>query len=176
MKGLVLAGACIIFFVVLCAAALRANRSDKEYRVFLVALACTLILYALLYKVFPSDLGFLPRTALEPSGVVDFWNGVLVLLMIFHGMWTFAYVVTGPTVCLLTELEVKRHQGITLREASLQFQGEDLDNTFLRRRLPKLVNGGFIAAQDGAYVLRPRGLVAGELLLRVKRTIGDIEE
>lgn len=176
MKGLALGGVCFIFLVACCAIALRVYRGEKEYTVFLGALLSSLVLYTILFGFLPSDLGFLPRSAVEPAAGVDFLNGALVLLLIFHGMWTFAYMaLLGATMRLLLELSRKRRQGLTQDEAQSQFESGGLANVFLSRRLPKLINGGYIAKQEGGYHLSPRGRAAGRIVVRVKQAIGDLD-
>ena len=174
MKGLILAAISLGFFVISCATLLHLYRGDKEYKIFLGSFASALIVYALLFAALPRDLGWLPTSVVEPSAGVDFVNGVLVLSMIFHGIWTLSYIVwTGPTVRLLTEMSRSRGRGISVEEAVLQFGGGEGDNLFLRRRLPKLMSGGYISEENGVYRLLPRGRAAARVLLAIQRAIGD---
>ena len=174
MKGLILAAISLGFFVISCATLLHLYRGDKEYKVFLGAFASALIAYALLFAALPRDLGWLPASVVEPAAGVDFLNGVLVLSMIFHGIWTLSYIVwTGPTVRLLTGMSRSCGRGISVDEAVLQFGGGEGDNLFLRRRLPKLMSGGYISEENGVYRLLPRGRAAARVLLGIQRAIGD---
>ncbi len=61
-----------------------------------------------------------------------------------------------------------------MHEAVLQFGGGEGDNLLLRRRLPKLISGGYIAEDDGVFRLLPRGRAAARVLLRIRRAIGDL--
>ncbi len=176
MKGLILSAVSIGFFVTACSAILRIYRGDKEYGIFLGSFGSALILYALLFGALPRDLGFLPAGVLEPAAVVDFVNGALVLAMIFHGLWAFTYMVgTGPTMRLLMEMSRDRGRGMSEDEALLHFGSGGGENTLLRRRLPKLMNGGYLTEEDGVYRLLPRGRAVGRLLIRVRQAIGDRE-
>jgi hypothetical protein len=177
MKGLTLAVISLGFFVISCGLLLRLYRGDKEYKVFLGSFGSALIVYAVLFAALPRDLGLLPASVVEPAAAVDFLNGILVLSMIFHGIWTLSYIVwTGPTMRLLNEMSRSRGQGISVREAVLQFGGGEGDNILLRRRLPKLITGGYITEEDRVYRLLPRGRSAARMLLRVRRAIGDANE
>ena len=176
MKGLILSAVSIGFFVAACSASLRIYRGDKEYGIFLGSFGSALILYAALFAALPRDLGFLPAGVLEPAAIVDFLNGALVLSMIFHGLWSFTYMVwTGPTMRLLMEMSRHRGRGMSEDEALLHFWSEGRENTLLRRRLPKLMSGGYLTEEDGVYRLLPRGRAVGRLLVRVRQAIGDRE-
>lgn len=176
MKGLILSGVSIGFFVTACSAILRIYRGDKEYRIFLGSFASALILYAVLFGALPRDLGFLPAGVREPAAIVDFVNGALVLSMIFHGVWTFTYMVwTGPTMRLLMEMSRNQGRGVSEDEALLHFWSGGRENTLLRRRLPKLMSGGYLTEEEGVYRLLPRGRAVGRLLIRVRQAIGDRE-
>ena len=176
MKGLILSAVSIGFFVTVCGAILRLYRGDKEYRVFLGSFGSALILYAVLFGALPRDLGFLPPAVMEPAAVVDFANGALVLAMIFHGLWAFSYMVwTGPTMRLLMEMSRHRGRGMSADEALLHFRSGDRENTLLRRRLPKLMSGGYLTEEDGVYRLLARGRAVGRLLIRVRQALGDRE-
>ncbi len=175
MKGLILAAVSLGFFVISCGTLLRLYRGDKEYKVFLGSFGSALVVYAVLFAALPRDLGLLPASVVEPAAGVDFLNGLLVLSMIFHGIWTLSYMVwTGPTMRLLDVMSRSRSQGISVHEAVLQFGGGEGDNPLLRRRLPKLINGGYIAEDDAVFRLLPRGRAAARVLLRIRRAIGDL--
>jgi len=175
VKGLILAGICLGCLVGGAAAALRGYRGDQEYKVLLGALAGAFLLYTALFAALPADLGFLPRGAVEPAASVDFWNGALVLALVFHGIWTFTYMAwTGPTIRVLRALARARDRGLTMREILGEFESGGQVNALLRRRLPKLVGGGYLREEGGVYTLLPRGRAAGGIAARVKRALGDL--
>lgn len=176
MKGLILAGIALGFLVVCCAIALRFYRGDREYKVFLGAVAAAALVYVSLFRLLPADLGFLPREALEPAAAVDSWNGMLLLLMVFHGIWTFTYVVTGPTMRLLREASRREQRGLAIHEALALFRGPGTGNVLLSRRLQKLLSGGYVVERSGGYALTSRGSLAGRMLVCLKRAIGDIAD
>lgn len=176
MKGLILAGMCLGVLLVAAAAGLRVYRGDREYRILLGSLAGSVLLYAALFAAVPHNLGILPSGAVEPNAVVDFWNGVLMLVLVSHGIWAFTYSVwTGPTMRVLLAVSRAGPRGLTMHEMLRQFETGDRANVLLRRRLPKLKQGGYLREEHGRYVLLPRGRTAGRVVTRVKRVIGDLE-
>ena len=176
MKGLILAGVATGWLVGVCAAGLRIYRGDKEYKVFLGALGTALILYSSMFAILPEDLAFLSRRLVEPASAVDFWNGLIVLLLAFHGFWAFAYIMClGPTINILIEMGRRRDRGMTKDEVLRTFCNDGLVNTILRRRLPKLVKGGYLKEEAGVYTLLPRGLVAGKVCARAMKAVGCLK-
>ena len=176
MKGLILAGMCLGVLLVAAAVGLRVYRGDREYRILLGSLAGSVLLYAVLFAVLPPNLGMLPRGAVEPDAVVDFWNGLLMLALVSHGIWAFTYSVwTGPTIRVLLAVSRAGRGGLTTHEVLRQFETGDRANVLLRRRLPKLTQGGYLREEHGRYVLLPRGRAAGRVVTRVKQVIGDLE-
>lgn len=162
--------------VVAAAAGLRVYRGDREYRILLGALAGSVLLYMALFAVLPANLGILPRGAVEPAAAVDFWNGLLMLVLVSHGIWAFTYSVwTGPTIRVLLAVSRTGRRGFRVHEVLRQFETLDRANALLRRRLPKLTQGGYLREEQGRYVLLPRGRAAGRVVTRVKRIIGDLE-
>ena len=173
MKGLILATASIVFLVGSTVAALRAYRGDREYTVFLGSFAASLGLYGLLFAALPPTLGFLPNAAQEPAAVVDFSNGLIVLATVFHGFWVFAYAVClGPSMSLLVEISHRGSRGATTDEALAVFGKDEPMNLILRRRLPKLVNGGYLEQDDQVYRLLPRGTRIARVYLFCKKVLG----
>jgi hypothetical protein len=176
VKGLILAGICLGALIAAAAVGLRVYRGDREYRILLGSLAGSVLLYAGLFAVLPPNLGILPRGGVEPDPAVDFWNGVLILVLVFHGIWAFTYMVwTGPTVRVLLAASRAGRAGLTMDEVLRQFETSDRANQLLRRRLPKLTRGGYLREERGRYVLLPRGRAAGRIVTRVKQAIGDLE-
>lgn len=174
MKGIILAGGSVACLIGFSAIGLRLYRGDKEYKVFLGSLGAALAIYALVFAALPPDLGVLPTTLREPAARVDFLNGLIVIVAMFHGFWVFAYVAClGPTMSILVELSRRGDRGMTMDEALRLFGSDEPVNVVLRRRLPKLVNGRYLAEQDGVYTLLPRGVAAGKICLYARRAIGD---
>jgi hypothetical protein len=175
VKGLILAAVSLCVLVATAAAGLRIYRGDREYRVLLGALASSAAVYAALFAALPPDLGFLARGAVEPDARADFWNGMLFLVLVFHGIWAVTYMVwTGPTARVLLALSRAR-RGVSVRELWREFETGDRASVLLRRRLPKLTQGGYLREERGRYVLLPRGRAAGRMVTYVKRAIGDLE-
>ena len=158
MKGLVLAALAFLLLVVGSAIILRFYRGNKEFKVFLGAFVTAVLGYAVAFPLTPSDLGLLPAGWLEPAPVVDFLNGLLMLALVFHGFWCFAYFAClSPSMGVMVELRARGERGISAEEALAMHGREQPVNLIFQRRLPKLVQGGYVREEDGAYRLLPRG-------------------
>jgi hypothetical protein len=171
MKGLVLAAAALTILVIGSAVALRFYRGNKEFRVFLGAFAAAVALYTGAFWLFPSDLGFLAVGWRETAAVVDFGNGLLLLVLMFHGYWCFCYFAClSPSMSVMVSLRLRGREGMTRVEA-LAIQGSDQPvNLIFQRRLPKLLQGGYVREEAGAYrILAPGERVAalGSFLKRL---------
>jgi hypothetical protein len=172
MKGLTLAALAFLLLVIGSALALRAYRGNKEFKVFLGAFAAAVVGYAVAFLLTPPDLGVLPSRWLEPAAAVDFWNGLLVLAVVFHGFWCFAYFAClSPSMGVMVELRGRGARGISAAEA-LAMQGREKPvNLIFQRRLPKLIAGGYISKDGGAYRLLPAGERVAALGAFLKRLI-----
>ena len=89
MKGLVLSGAALTLLMIGSAVALRFYRGNKEFRLFIGAFTAAEALYVAGFWLLPPDLGFLPTAWQETAPLVDFGNGFLLLVLMFHGYWCF---------------------------------------------------------------------------------------
>jgi hypothetical protein len=171
MKGLVLSAAALMLLVLGSAVALRFYRGNKEFRVFLGAFAAAVVLYTGAFWLLPPDLGFLPAGWRETAALVDFGNGFLLLVLMFHGYWCFSYFAClSPSMSVMVSLRVRGREGMT-RAAALAIQGSDQPvNLIFQRRLPKLLQGGYVREEAGAYrILAPGERVAafGSFLKRL---------
>ncbi|HKZ06991.1 MAG TPA: hypothetical protein VJU81_16125 [Methylomirabilota bacterium] len=172
MKGLTLAAAAFLLIVVGSALALRVYRGHKEFKVFLAAFAAATLGYVAAYPLTPADLGFLPAGWLEPFTPVDFANGLVALALVFHGFWCFAYFAClSPSMGVMVALRARGARGISAAEA-LAMQGrEEPVNLIFQRRLPKLVEGGYVSEEGGTYRLLPPGERVAALGVFLKRLI-----
>jgi hypothetical protein len=171
MKGLVLSAAALVLLVIWSAVALRFYRGNKEFRLFLGAFAGGVALYAGTFWLLPADLGFLPAGWRERVALVDFGNGLLLLVLLFHGYWCFSYFAClSPSMSVMVALRLRGRDGMTRAEA-LAIQGSDQPvNLIFQRRLPKLLQGGYVREEAGAYrILAPGERVAalGSFLKRL---------
>ncbi len=174
MRGLILAGVALALLVVGSTVALRFYRGNKEFKVFLGAFAGAVGLYAAAFWFLPADLGILPPTSREGVPAVDFGNGLLVLTLIFHGYWCFCYFsCLSPSMSVMVALRARGREGMSRAEAlAIHGGGQPVDLIF-QRRLPKLIQGGYVGEDGGAYRLLARGgRVAsfGSLLKRLINT------
>jgi hypothetical protein len=174
MKGLVLASLAFLLLVAGSAVALRLYRGNKEFKVFLGAFVAAAAGYVVAFPLTPPDLGFLPAGWLEPAAAVDFWNGLLVLALVFHGFWCFAYFAClSPSMGVMVELRARAARGISAEEALAMHGREQPVNLIFQRRLPKLVQGGYVREEGGAYRLLPRGGRIAALGAFLKRLINS---
>ncbi|MEX2224546.1 MAG: hypothetical protein WEG40_22405 [Candidatus Rokuibacteriota bacterium] len=172
MKGLVLAAAAFLFLVTGSAVALRVYPGNKEFRVFLGAFAAAVAVYTGAFRLLPPDLGFLSTGWMETAASVDFWNGLLILVLVFHGYWCFSYFAClSPSMGVMVALRLKSREGMTRVEA-LAIQGSDQPvNLIFQRRLPKLLQGGYVREEAGGYRLLARGGRVAALGSFLKRLI-----
>lgn len=172
MRGLVLSAAALAVLVVSSAAALRLYPGNKEFKVFLGAFVGSMVLYAAGFWLLPPDLGFIAAAGWETSPTVDFGNGLLILTLVFHGYWCFAYFsCLSPSMSVMVALRRRGREGMTRSEAlAIHGSGEPV-NLIFRRRLPKLLQGGYVSEEAGAYRLLARGGRVAALGSFLKRLI-----
>jgi len=171
MKGIVLSGVALVLLVIGSAVTLRFYRGNKEFRVFVGAFAGALVVYAGAFWLLPADLGFLPAGWRETAALVDFVNGLVILALMFHGYWCFSYFsCLSPSMSVMVTLRLRGREGMTRAEA-LAIQGSDQPVSLIfQRRLPKLLQGGYVREEAGAYrILAPGERVAalGSFLKRL---------
>jgi hypothetical protein len=174
MKGLLLASLAFLLLVVASAITLRFYRGNKEFKVFLGAFVAAVLGYAVAYPLTPPDLGLLPAGWLEAAAMADFWNGLLVLALVFHGFWCFAYFAClSPSMGVMVELRARGGRGISAEEALAMHGREEPVNLIFQRRLPKLVQGGYVREEGDGYRLLPRGGRIAALGAFLKRLINS---
>ena len=173
MRGILLAAAALALLMVGSAAALRLYPGNKEFKVFLGAFAAAVAFYAAAFRFLPTDLGFLPAGWCETAPVVDFANGLALMTLIFHGYWTFAYFAClSPSMTVIVSLVGRdAAKGLTADEALALHGGEEPLDLIFRRRLPKLLRGGYVQEAAGSYRLLPRGERVAALGCVLKRLI-----
>lgn len=158
MKGLLLAAGCFAFIVLASAAVLRAYSGNREYRVLLGAFAAAVAGYLLAFLATPPSLGFLPAGWVEPAAGMDCANGLLLLTLVFHGFWTFAYATClGPSVGLMVAAWRRGARGLRLEEALRTCGTSESGSLILRRRLPRLLQGGYLVETAEGYALTAKG-------------------
>lgn len=175
MKGLVVALLAFGLLVVLAVVLLRHYRGTRYFMVLLRAWGASQTVYAVLYWLAPADLGVLPGGWLEPSAALDFLNGVLILVLLFHSFWDALYttVLTGFSGNLMVLLD--RRGGLTTDDILVEYGARDRLDRVLAWRLPKLLNGGYLAADGDGYRLRPKGLFIGTVARYLKRALTGAE-
>ena len=172
MKGLILAGLALVLLAVGSTIALRFYSGNKEFKVFLGAFAGAVAFYTGTFWRSTPDLGFLPGSWLEASPSVDFGNGLLILLVVFHGYWSFCYFAClSPSMSVMVALRQRGRQGMTSVEALAIHGSEEPVDLILQRRLPKLLRGGYVREESGGYRLLARGGRVAALGSFLKRLI-----
>ena len=172
MKGLTLAATAFALLVVGSAAALRFYAGNKEFKVFLGAFAAAVALYTGAFWALPADLGFIPAGGREAAPLVDFGNGLLILVLTFHGYWCFAYFAClSPSMSVMVALRLRGREGMTAPEALAIHGSEQPVNLIFQRRLPKLLQGGYVREDAGGYRLLARGGRVAALGSFLKRLI-----
>jgi hypothetical protein len=172
MRGLALAAGAFALLVVASAVILRVYPGDKEFKVFLGTFVGSAVLYAAGFWLLPADLGFIPPAWQESSPVVDLGNGLLILALVFHGYWCFAYFsCLSPSMSVMVALRRRGSEGMTESEALAIHGSDEPVNLIFRRRLPKLLKGGYVGEEDGAYRLLARGGRVAALGSFLKRLI-----
>jgi hypothetical protein len=153
---------------------LRFYRGSKEFKVFFGAFMGAIAFYALGFQILPPDLGFIPAACTETSPAIDFANGLLILSLVFHGFWSFGYFVcVSPSMSVLIALRRRGRVGFNRDEAMALQGGPEQDNLLFRRRLPKLVQGGYVDQKGSGYQLLERGARVAAIGLLLKRVINS---
>lgn len=173
MKGIVLGLISFVFFLCVSVLLLRVRLWKKHFQALLLASASGLAFYALGYLYTPVNLWFLPAGWLEPSSAVDCFNGFLLLALIIHCFWDFLYVfaITGFSTGLLIRVSRFMPDGTTVEDLVETYRGcGGMDNIFARR-IPKLIQGGYIR-QDGGYLrLTSKGRAFGFTVLAIRKLL-----
>ena len=157
MKGPLLAIVSMGVLVVSSMILLRVYRGRKYYRMFLLAFAGSLGFYSLCFHRLPSDLGFLPPAWVMHNVQADFWNGALILALIFHLYWNTLYAValTGFSTNLMIHLA--QPHGRSLDEI-LEIYGAKLPlDGVLAWRIDNLVRGQCLAQDAEGFQLLSKG-------------------
>ena len=168
MRGLILCALCFLLLVIVSAVGLKMRRWKREYRWLLLVFAGSASLYTLLHFLMPPDLGFLGHSLLEPSTPVDFWNGLLIMAMLFHGYWVYVYASGfGPSSNILVAIHERGPQ--TYDEIADLHRGSGPLDALLARRLPKLQESGYIRKEGEGYVMQPPARKYALLVLLLNR-------
>ena len=175
MKGLVLASFSFLVLVGSSLVLLRLYQGKKYYRTFLLAFVISFLFYAVVYRTFSENLGFLPETLMEPNWRVDFWFGALALVLLFHIFWDVAYAtaLTGFSSHLMVLLS--RPGGMSQEEILKIYRAHDPLDGVLAWRLDNLVRCGYLTRKESGFGLTLRGMRLALLALRLKQFYG-IEE
>lgn len=171
MKSIFLAFLSFLFLLASVLIMLRFYNGRKYFRVLIAGFILSIPFYVILYKISPSNFYFLPPTQLEPHTAMDFWNGLILLFLVFHSFWDFCYTsaFTGFSSNLLVILsrtgEMSQTQILDLYAAKGGLDG------ILSWRLPNLVRGKYLKEEHGRYLLLPKGRAVAWITQTLKRLL-----
>jgi len=176
MKGLILSCACLMGIVTVSSTGLRLRKWQREYRWLLSVLAFFLPVYAMLYSITPRNLGFLGQAWMDSSGPIDFLNGLVILILCFHGFWVYVYASNvGPSGQSLVQLFSQGDGGLTRDEAIRFYERLGSVDAIMSRRLRKLCENGHIESIEGGYrVLPPARKYA--IIVKILRRLFNIPD
>lgn len=159
MKGLLLSLVSFTFLLVISGVSLRAYCGKKYYYVFLVTFPIACLFYSLLFYGLPADLNFLPPHLLEPSRVVDFGFGLLVLSLLFHLMWDVAYgfFLQGFSTGLVVQLYRTGKEGLSIQAMEKGVRGDGEKDAILTWRLQNLLAGQYLSREGDHFYLLEKG-------------------
>lgn len=178
MKGILLSLIAFLILLLASVLAVRHYRGRKYFHLFLAIFPFSCLLYGLLFYGMPEDLYFLPRQWLEPSPLVDFGNGLLILFLLFHLLWDTAYamILTGFSSELAVRLFLHKEEGLSA-EALLKEFGEDQEiDHILAWRLPNLLKSHYVVAEGNSFRLLRKGKWIAAFSLFLKKLFNmDVE-
>ncbi|MDP3920171.1 MAG: hypothetical protein Q8R76_05130 [Candidatus Omnitrophota bacterium] len=158
MKGLIVASLSFLFLVALAILLLRRNKSPNYLGIFFRTFAWTIPFYVVLYRMSKPDLGFLGDSWVFANGWLDFLNGLLILVMLFHCFVdvTYATVITGFSNNLI--LYMARPEGISLQEVKEIYGAGDEGDPVVQNRLEQLVQRRYAErCGEDSYRVLPKG-------------------
>lgn len=157
MHGLILAGFCLAVYAAGCSIGLRLYSKNREYRVLMLVLTAAATLYVILFQVLPENLGFLPAGTLEPCREMDFVNGLIALVVPAQTFWSYLYSTgTGPSSNMLVALHQAGEKGRSFEELYNLYQRPGEVDLIFARRMPKLVEDGYLEKLETGYRMLPR--------------------
>jgi len=171
VKGILLSLISFFLLIVVSFFSIRAYRGKKYFYVFLTVLPFACLFYLLLFYSLPDNLYFLPQILVEPSRLVDFGNGLFILLLLFHIFWDTAYatVLTGFSSELMVRLFREKQRGLSIEELMKEFGAEREMDEILEWRIPNLLNSGYVTAEGSRFRLLKKGRWIAALGLFLKK-------
>lgn len=159
MKGLACALAGFLVFVIASTLFLRARAWSKHFRALVAAFPAGLSAYIALFIVVPASLPVFPRCLREPSSPIDFLNGALVYILLFHLFWDFVYAaaITGFSAGMMLKIERAAPRGISAGELVDCYRGPDGEDAVTSPRMRNLVGGNYLRRQGGTLTLTRKG-------------------
>jgi len=161
MKGVALALFGFGVFLSIAIFLLRARSWKKHYKALLIALPPGLLVYAASYAITPRDLYGMPPNWIEPSSSVDFFNGLLIFMLLMHCVWDVLYAaaVTGFSAGLMVKLDGAMPHGMTADRLIQHYQRKGGQDAVFERRIANLVLGGYIERQGENIRLTLKGTI-----------------
>lgn len=171
MKGLLLSLLAFVCLLLAVMGSLRLYRGKRYFHVLILCFFVSAGLYWFFYRNLPSNLGFLPGAWMEPDPRFDFWNGLIVLFLIFHSFWDFAYTTafTGFSSNLLVLLS--KQGSLKREEIDAIYSRQGFSREIMDWRLPNLVKGNYVALEEGRLRLLWKGRLFAVTVLFLKRLL-----
>lgn len=166
LKGLVLAGAGFILFLIAHVAIFRLMTLERRFRAMvriMVAIGCVQLI---VHRMTAPDLGFLPREFTQSGWAIDLLNGLLVYGFLFIGYSMFYFLVDrGFSGRIMIEIESSQERRLRQRDIAARYSLEMV----LRRRLTEMLEIGRVILRDGRYCNTAKGRSAAAMFAFVKR-------
>lgn len=174
MKGILLAAFSLICYFAVSVPFLRGYQGRKPYKVIQASFVFAVMVYILLFRSLPDNLGFLPQPWLEPNRTIDLINGILLLALLYNPYLVVYYCTSFNG--LSTQILVFLHERgtFTAKElldlfgVSTDPQKEDPTTAW---RLTNLLNGGYVERSGAGYHLRWKGRIVAKLTWVLKRIV-----
>lgn len=171
MKGISLSLLAFLVFIGAGILLLRSRTWKRHFVALLIAFPAGLAVYLCGFALTPPDL--FPPAWREPSAGVDFFNGLLAYILLFHGFWDTAYAaaITGFSTGLMIKIERSMPGGMTGRQLRARYAGAEGMDVAFARRIANLLRGGYVTRAGGSLTLTDKGRAAGSIARFFKKCL-----
>ena len=171
MKGILLAWLCLMGAFGVSFIGLRLCSGKKYYKVFRNIFPFVILVYVCLYFSTTPNLGFISPKYLELNNTVDFINGLLWAILVFHLFWDGMYMffVTGFSTGILGSLFKNRTEGMTEREILESYVDNAKESVVIQNRLLNLEEVGFIRKTQAGHEVTQRGQQVARIIFYFKK-------
>ena len=157
MAGLILAVLSTLFAVVISIISLRLNRHLRYLKLFVVVYFVCTIFYTLSYYFLADQLILLFHLTPNGTGIVSYWNGVLIFTLIFHLCVDVGYatVLTGfsTNIILLT----RRHGHLEISDLPVIYGINENADPVVNWRVDYLLEHRYLSVSGDKLELTKKG-------------------